>query len=98
MAWIDRPAYLSRIVPFQNKPLIKVLTGMRRVGKSSLLRLLTEWYTIKDDSDLTITGSNAGLLSSELATRIAGRYVQFPVLPLTYGEYLHFGISKLCSI
>lgn len=42
MSWIDRPTYRSRILPFQNKPLIKVLTGMRRVGKSSLVRLLME--------------------------------------------------------
>lgn len=43
-----------------------------------------------DRADLTITGSNAGLLSSNLATRIAGRYVQFPVLPLIYREFLDF--------
>ena len=40
MSDIRRPAYLDRIVPFVDKPLIKVLTGMRRVGKSSLVRLL----------------------------------------------------------
>ena len=154
MADISRPAYLRRIVPFFDKPLIKVLTGMRRVGKSSLIRLLmrylqdkgvsesqmiyinkesmdwdfirdaTELYEyvmarIKDGAgkpylfvdeiqeisdwervvnslladgraDITITGSNAELLSSELATLISGRYVEIPVLPLTYGEFLAF--------
>jgi predicted AAA+ superfamily ATPase len=41
-------------------------------------------------ADITITGSNAELLSSELATLISGRYVEFPVMPLTYGEFLTF--------
>ncbi|MDA3947602.1 MAG: ATP-binding protein, partial [Spirochaeta sp.] len=154
MSDIRRPTYLSRIVPFFDKPLIKVLTGMRRVGKSSLIRLLVrhlkdqgvpesriicinkesmDWDFIRDaaalyryvmaqiqDSsekpylfidevqeisdwervvnslladgraDITITGSNAELLSSELATLISGRYVEFPILPLTYGEFLTF--------
>ena len=154
MSWIDRPVYRSRIAPFLDKPLIKVLTGMRRVGKSSLLRLLIqslrergvpesriiyinkesmEWDAIKDHEDLyryfsdrvvqdsgkpylfidevqeiinwervvnslladdradiVLTGSNASLLSSELATLIAGRYVQFQILPLTYREFLTF--------
>ncbi|MFO7782782.1 MAG: ATP-binding protein [Spirochaetia bacterium] len=154
MSDISRPAYLRRIIPFFDKPLIKVLTGMRRVGKSSLIRLLirylqdqgvsesriiyinkesmdwdfirdaTELYQyvmarIKDGArkpylfvdeiqeipnwervvnslladgraDITITGSNAELLSSELATLISGRYIEFSVLPLTYGEFLAF--------
>ena len=154
MTDISRPLYLSRIVPFLDKPLIKVLTGMRRVGKSSLVRLLIhyllgkgtpesriiyinkesmEWDFIRDDAelyryvtgrihdspgkpylfidevqeianwervvnslladdraDITITGSNAGLLSSELATLIAGRYVEVPVFPLSYREFLDF--------
>jgi predicted AAA+ superfamily ATPase len=151
---IERPVYLRQIEPFFDKPVIKVLTGMRRVGKSSLLRLLTrhlrlsgvaesqiisinkesmDWDFIRNETDLyryltdrfrdcpgkpylfidevqeianwervinslladdradiTITGSNADLLSSELATLIAGRYVEFPVLPLSYREFLSF--------
>ena len=154
MSDIGRPAYLDRIVPFFDKPLIKVLTGMRRVGKSSLVRLLAghlrdqgvpesriicinkesmDWDFIRDaeelyeyvlrrieDSpakpylfidevqeisnweravnslladdraDITVIGSNAELLSSELATLISGRYVEFAILPLTYGEFLTF--------
>ena len=151
---IERPSYLRQIEPFFDKPVIKVLTGMRRVGKSSLLRLLMqhlahrgipesriiyinkesiEWDFLRDDTDLyryitgridtssgkpylfidevqeisgwervvnslladdradiTVTGSNADLLSSELATLIAGRYIEFPVFPLSYREFLLF--------
>lgn len=42
------------------------------------------------DSDIYITGSNASLLSGELASYLTGRYVQIPVLPLTFREYLKF--------
>ncbi|MFP4153981.1 MAG: ATP-binding protein [Alkalispirochaeta sp.] len=151
---IERPSYLRQIVPFFDTPVIKVLTGMRRVGKSSLLRLMMrhlvqrgisesqiiyinkesmEWDFIRSDTelyryitgridaasgkpylfidevqevsgwervvnslladnraDITITGSNADLLSSELATLIAGRYIEFPVFPLSYREFLLF--------
>lgn len=38
---IDRPLYLDLVRPFADKPIIKVLTGMRRVGKSSLLKLIS---------------------------------------------------------
>jgi len=42
------------------------------------------------DADIYITGSNAYLLSSELATLISGRYVEVEMLPLTFAEYLEF--------
>lgn len=44
----------------------------------------------KIDCDIYITGSNAKLLSSELATYISGRYVTIPIFPLSYTEFLHF--------
>jgi len=151
---LPRDGYLKRILPFLDKPVIKVLTGMRRVGKSSLLRLLIqrlresgvaenailfidleslEWdslrtysdlnHYIKDSfrgvpapryvfidevqeitgwervvnsllseefADITITGSNAHLLASELATYLSGRYVEFPIFPLSFQEFLQF--------
>lgn len=149
---IIRHTYLDRIKPFIDKPLIKVLTGVRRSGKSVLLQqiqnLLLEkgvpashFYVInfessealhiqngtdliqdirqkhgqpKDklyifldeiqdlsgwekavnalrvdfDCDIYITGSNSTLLSGELATHIAGRYVSFDVYPLSFMEFL----------
>ncbi len=149
-----RNFYVDKIKPFIGKPVIKVLTGMRRVGKSSLLKLLIEeislnkpekdlilyinmeslqWNNIKNEKDLYdlvmaeynkqgqmltlfidevqeienwekavnsflsdkiadiyITGSNAHLLSSELATLLSGRYIQFPVYSLSISEYKLF--------
>jgi predicted AAA+ superfamily ATPase len=150
-----RNLYLNRIVPFIDKPVIKIITGMRRTGKSYFLKLIAEHLTkegvnqsnilfIHLDSldfealktaqdlnlfiqektkklargkiflfidevqevsgwekcveslfadgrfDLFITGSNAHLLSSELATYLSGRYVEFPIYSLGYQEYLQF--------
>ena len=142
---------------FQGKNVIKVFTGIRRAGKSYLLKLffseltknginenqiiyldfedfenqqyhdtnvLYDFIKLKNkenhnkrlyllfdeiqevpnwekiinslyssssiDCDIYITGSNAKLLSSELATYISGRYVQIPIFPLSYKEFLHF--------
>nr|WP_321376100.1 ATP-binding protein [uncultured Bacteroides sp.] len=147
-----RDGYIARIVPFMRKPLIKVLTGQRRVGKSYLLFQLMEQvqneepdahiiYINREDmefdfmrtaldlnnyilanrkegvrnfifideiqdiaefekalrsllldesNDIYITGSNARLLSSELATYLSGRYVEFKVYSLSYTEFLQF--------
>ncbi|MHC1703441.1 MAG: ATP-binding protein [Tenuifilaceae bacterium] len=150
---INRELYLKKIVEFIDKPLIKIITGIRRSGKSSVLVLITEelrkrgiskeqiiyinfesfafsniensanlydyickkitadkrHYIILDEIqevsewekavnslivdhnvDVYITGSNSHLLSSELATYLAGRYVEFHILTLSFGEYLKF--------
>ncbi len=153
---VDRPLYLERIEPFIDAPVVKVLTGLRRSGKSRLLDLVaqrlrdrgtaeqrivhlnfdsSEWasiasaralhahlsavlpsrgrvYVLLDEiqevsewerlvnslmsegrADLYITGSNSRLLSGELATYIAGRYVSIEVWPLSFAEYLAFGAA-----
>jgi predicted AAA+ superfamily ATPase len=151
---IKRDAYIREIEPFINKPLIKVLTGIRRSGKSSILMLLMDelrdrgirddqiihinfddfaYFDIREDprtlhdhikakmkrrgryyllldeiqeapcweqvvnsllldkrADIYITGSNSRLLSSELATYIAGRYIEIKVKPLSFAEYRLF--------
>ncbi|OJV49401.1 MAG: ATPase [Chryseobacterium sp. 39-10] len=150
---IVRPRYLENIKPFINKPQIKILTGIRRSGKSTVLRLLKEelfvngvkkehiitlnfesfayselaeapqlylfikneirtqhkYYLLLDEIqevknwekavnsflvdfevDIYLTGSNSHLLSSELATYLAGRYVEIPVYTLSYKEFLDF--------
>ncbi len=148
---INREEYLNQLLAFRDKQLIKVVSGIRRCGKSTLFelykdRLLSngvdekqiisinlesaEFYDIKSfadlfqavtarldpsgmnyvfldevqlvpgfqracDSlyimknvDLYITGSNAGLLSGELATLLSGRYVEIKMLPLSFKEYV----------
>jgi uncharacterized protein len=147
---IERNKYLNKLIPFVDKPLIKVVTGIRRCGKSTLLAqiiqfLLEEkvyssqiihinmelmefdglrdyrnlyayikkrqkkkgkYYVLIDEiqevegwekavnsllaeqnSDIYITGSNARLLSSELATLLSGRYVEFKMHTLVFSEY-----------
>jgi len=146
----ERPTYLAAIQPFIDQPVIKVITGMRRCGKSSLLQLVArelvqrgispdaiiqlnfEDFAISDltnaqalhqhiltrlpthgrgyvlldeiqevegwekvvnslqatqDVDLYLTGSNSRLLSSELATFIAGRYITIAASTLSFAEY-----------
>lgn len=148
---INREEYLNQLIAFKDKQLIKVVTGIRRCGKSTLFErykeyLLSvgvdekqiislnfeaaEFYDVSDfkalyhevenrllpdrmnyvfldevqlvsdfqracDSlyilknvDLYITGSNAGLLSGELATLLSGRYVEVKMLPLSFREYI----------
>lgn len=150
---VIRPLYLKHIEPFIGKPVIKVITGIRRCGKSELLKMIREelknngidedhilfmnfesmqWSAFLDakslyeyvsaqcsksgkyylffdeiqevdswekavnslmadrDVDIYLTGSNSKLLSSELATYLAGRYVETTVYPLSYREYLDF--------
>ena len=146
---IIREIYLSKIRPFYNQDLIKVIMGIRRCGKSVLLLQIIDelkekgieekqiiyinfenedYNFIKNDIDLHnyikekiineekyylffdeiqyiknwekainsfkssqnvsifITGSNSDLLSGELATHLAGRYVSFKIYPLTFRE------------
>ena len=150
---INRPSYLAQITPFINAPLIKVITGIRRSGKSTVLKLLqtqllsqgidkeqiiyinfesfsfnelknsqklyafvlekmtseNKYYLLLDEIqevqdwekavnafmvdvnvDIYITGSNSHLLSSELATYLAGRYVEIPIYTLSFKEFLDF--------
>ncbi|MDE7313928.1 MAG: ATP-binding protein [Eubacterium sp.] len=143
---IIREHYLSKIRPFIGKDIIKVLTGIRRCGKSVLLEQicaeinsphtiflnfedlgnqhLCEYHALHDyicekigdskepfylffdeiqevygwekainslrvkfHADIYITGSNSRLLSGELATYIAGRYISFIVYPFSYKEF-----------
>ncbi|MCL2433509.1 MAG: ATP-binding protein [Clostridia bacterium] len=151
---IKRELYMERIRPFIGKDVVKIITGLRRSGKSVLLELLKDeigdpkhsiyfnfesrknakytktdalyehviktvgdsrekWYLFFDeiqeveaweqavnsfrvdfDADIYITGSNAKLLSGELATLLSGRYVQFVIYPLSYKEFLLLNDGK----
>ena len=149
---IKREMYMSRIRPFIGTELVKVMTGIRRCGKSVMLDLIkdelknsgvaesqmisfnfesmsnahlcsaqalhaevmkrasaiegkvylffdeiqevTAWekainsFRVELDCDIYITGSNAKLLSGELATVLGGRYVEFTIYPFSYSEFL----------
>lgn len=155
---IIREEYLRRIQPFIDNDLIKVLTGIRRSGKSVMLSLIQnelitrgvaptqfisynfenlnfshvltanalhddisqqikkisgkaylffdeiqevkEWercinsLRVEYDCDIYITGSNAKLLSSELATYLSGRYVEFIIYPFSYSEFIQLYAPK----
>jgi len=150
---IERKEYIDKLLSYRDKDIIKVVTGLRRSGKSTLLdmfrtRLISKgvkpeqtqlynyelpenylnksWDTIyfeiksklqadivnyifldeiqnipnfeklvdglyaTENTDVYITGSNAYLLSSELATLLSGRYIEISILPFSFAEYLKF--------
>jgi predicted AAA+ superfamily ATPase len=150
---ILRPTYLQEVKAFIDKPQIKIITGIRRSGKSTVLKLIKEslienaiedkqiiminfesftfselntaqklydfvklkiytnkkYYLLLDEIqeveswekavnsfmvdfnvDIFLTGSNSHLLSSELATYLAGRYIEIPIYTLSYSEYILF--------
>ena len=151
MERIERREYLSKLKRFRAKKLIKVITGVRRCGKSTLMEIYRDWlitqgvssqrivfinfedydyFSLRDPrnlynyikkllsdtemtylffdeiqhvkdfpdvinslnlkryTDIYLTGSNAYMLSSELATLLSGRYVEIPMLPLSFREYV----------
>jgi len=151
---IRRDKYIDQIRPFVNKPVIKVITGIRRCGKSTFLKILIndlinnktdpknilfinkdslefdsittykelndyvlekfkglkggkylfidevqtieKWekavagFLADNIADIYVTGSNAGLLSSELASLLTGRYIEFRINTLVFSEFLKF--------
>ena len=148
---INRKEYLDRLIALKGKKIIKVITGVRRCGKSTLMEIYRDYLLkngvrkeniisinfedydfydlrdkdklysyikerldehssnyifldeiqyvenfqvvvdslyIKDNVDIYITGSNAYMLSSELATYLSGRYIEISMLPLSFAEYI----------
>lgn len=148
---LQRSAYLDKLIAFKDKNIIKIITGIRRCGKSTLMEIyqdylrsigieekqiiainfedydfrplrdpaklhayvkermvpdkmtyvfldeiqhVQDWqevvdsFHIKKNLDIYITGSNAYLLSSEIATLISGRYVEIKMLPLSFKEFV----------
>lgn len=151
MKRIERKEYLDKLIALKDKNIIKVITGVRRCGKSTLMEIFQDYLKaqgikeeriiainledydffelrqpaklyayikeklskdkmtyvfideiqhcdnfpdvvdslyIKKNVDLYLTGSNAYMLSSEIATLISGRYIEIPMLPLSFKEYV----------
>ena len=147
---IEREEYIKKLKMWKDEKVIKVVTGIRRCGKSTLLKMYQEYLIengvlkeqivfmnfeelenedyldyktlykylisklkpekmtyifldeiqkvsefqkavdslyVKENVDIYITGSNAYLLSGELATLLSGRYVEISMLPLSFKEY-----------
>lgn len=157
---VIRDNYLNRLIEAKDTEFIKVITGVRRCGKSTLLQMFKNYLidnkvsekniiyinfesTIFDDIknykdlynyikdlltndkcyilldevqniinwekainslnidfnvDIYITGSNAYLLSSELATLLSGRYIEIKIYPLSFKEFLKFNNYDLTNI
>lgn len=154
---IERKQYMQQLRNLKDQNVIKVMSGVRRCGKSTLLMMFAEtliqsgidrkqiqFYNfedldtlaigniyqihtyikerlvddksnyifldevqnvaefqrlvdslyIKPNVDVYITGSNAYLLSGELATLLTGRYIEINILPLQFAEYYQFTLSK----
>jgi uncharacterized protein len=150
---IQRQDYLNKLIKMKDKKIIKIVTGIRRCGKSTMLKLFMQYllesginekqiifinfedieyddltdykvmYTyiknklvpekmnylfldeiqnvdkfqkavdslfIKENIDIYLTGSNAYMLSGEIATLMSGRYIEIKMLPLSFKEYKEF--------
>lgn len=148
---LERTEYLQKLIAFRDKHIIKIITGIRRCGKSTLMEIFQDYLKanhvekdqilavnfedfdyrelrdaeklhayvkghmakdkmtylfldeiqhveswpdvidslyLRKNLDIYITGSNAYLLSSEIATLISGRYVEIRMLPLSFKEYV----------
>ena len=150
MKRIERKEYLDKLVRYKDKQVIKVITGIRRCGKSTIMEIYRDWLmeqgieekqivyinfedfdffelrdpmrlfeymkskilkdknmyvffdeiqhvenfpdvvnsiNLRPNVDMYITGSNAYMLSNKIATLLSGRYIEIPMLPLSFKEY-----------
>lgn len=95
MQLIVRKKYLDELIELYGTPDIKVITGIRRSGKSGIAArvcyiLAVNSIYAKGIYDIYITGSNAFLLSSDLATLFTGRTMEIKVYPFSFMEYLTY--------
>ena len=83
-----RENYLNKIRGFYHDDgMIKVITGVRRCGKSCLMQCIAEELRAEGSFSIFITGLNSYLLSGELATKLTGCYIEFEMQTLDFGEY-----------
>lgn len=81
--------------------LSKLKKGVHQYVMLDEIQMVTEWQQIVHairvsyDCDIVITGSNAKMLSGELATLLSGRYVEIRIYPFSFKEYLAaIGVDK----
>ena len=94
---IKRDVYLDRLIVRKHNGLIKVITGIRRSGKSYLLldevRKLGAFESVlngflrRENLDVYVTGSNSKFLSKDILTEFRGRGDEVHVLTLSFSEY-----------
>ena len=83
-----RENYLNKIHGFcHDDGMIKVIIGVRRCGKSCLMRCIAEELRPEGGFSVFITGSNSYLLPGELATKLSGRYIEFGMKTLDSSEH-----------
>lgn len=152
MKLIDRPLYINRLISLKDSPDIKIITGIRRSGKSKLMQAFADYIKKHDPSanviyidytklsfehlkeyhalnshvekntqagvanylmvdevqlcpnfevainslhaseqyDIYLTGSNAFMLSADLATLFTGRHIEIPIFPFSFKEYCSY--------
>lgn len=87
MRLFPRENYLKKIRGFYHDDgMIKAIAGIRRCGKSCLMQCIAEELRAEGGFSIFITGSNSYLLSGELATKLTGRYIEFEMQTLDFGE------------
>lgn len=83
-----RENYLNKIRGFcHDDGMIRVITGVRRCGKSCLMRCIAKELRPEGGFSIFITGSNSYLLPGEIATKLSGRYIEFGMKTLDFSEY-----------
>lgn len=90
MKYIERPQYLSYIEKFADKPIIKILTGMRRVGKSTILMVIKDEILkhVPDEQKICINFESLEFMSIDNANVLA-QYVMEKT-KISMGNYIIF--------
>lgn len=93
MKWIDRPQYLQRLLGLQNTPDIKIITGIRRCGKSCLLRAFRQQIQRQDPAANILFLDFTDLDWEELGCGFYCLYVDFGFLGLCGWIRVFFGCA-----
>lgn len=95
---LDAKILHKRIVEFQKSADGKIYLFFDEIQEVDGWEKCINSYRVDFDCDIYITGSNAKLLSGELATYLAGRYVEFVIYPFSFAEFLEMNRQKNSQI